>query len=159
MLRCCAHINTHCMKITTATLRLNFQPMRFAFVGLSAFFIDFGILNFLVYVCDFRVMLFGNILVANVISTVTAVVYAFILQKRWTFQITDSHRRKRQFVSFVALQGFNLVVYNTLVFNFLVNNSHAPIPVSKIIVAAVQMVSSYLCMRFLIFHKSSPEGV
>ncbi len=136
--------------------RLNKEIVRFVVVGFSAFIIDFGILNTLVFVFDFRAQLFNFILLANVISTVSAVLFAFYFQKKWTFRIIDSQKAKTEFFLFVGLQLFNILFYSTLLFNLLVNAFDVPIPVAKILVVGGQTVTSYVAMKYFIFTYKKP---
>ncbi len=131
--------------------KLNTEITRFLLVGGSAFIVDFLILNFLVYMLGFQTRLFGYILVANVTSAAVAVLYGFILQKKWTFKRVQNNDIRREFIGFASLQVFNIVFYNVLVFNILNETLRVPIPVSKIIVACSQAITSYMIMRHIIF--------
>ena len=137
--------------------KLNREYIKFLVIGLSAFLIDFSILNTLVYVFGFRTQLFNFVLVANVVSTVTAVLFGFYFHKHWTFNSKSYKKIKNELFLFVGLQLFNIVVYNSVVFNIFVNVFEVPIPISKILVAGMQMVTSYIVMKFWIFSNSEKE--
>lgn len=134
------------------------EQVKFLIVGFGAFLIDFAILNGLVYGLDYRDKLFDFALIANIISTITAVLFAFYFQRHWTFRASNSGAQKQEFGLFVGLQAFNVLIYSTLMFNYLINTTHILIPIAKIIVVAIQMISSYLVMKFVIFKKQPTTG-
>ncbi len=124
---------------------------RFFAVGFAAFLLDFGILNTLVYVFDFKAELFNFVLVANIVSTVCAILFGFYFQKRWTFKIIERNKTKTEFALFMVLQSFNLLFYNALVFNLLIKGLGLSIPLSKVLTISIQTFSSYFAMKYLVF--------
>lgn len=140
----------HVNKMKKLLLSQEFQ--RFFIVGVTAFLLDFGLLNFMTYILDFRVVLFDLIYLPNIISTVTAVIYGFILQKRWTFKDTSSAQSKIQLTKYFSVHLLNLILYNSILFGILLNLG-VLIPIAKIITNTLQMFSSYILFKKFVFKK------
>ncbi len=130
---------------------LNTQVFRFLVVGFSAFLIDYGTLFILIEVFKFNLELFNFILVANIISTVIAVLFGFYFQKKWTFKTINSEKAKMEFVLFIALQVFNILFYNALLFNIFRYNLSLDALIAKPLVVVFQTITSYMAMKFIIF--------
>lgn len=135
--------------------KLNSQVVRFLIIGFSAFLIDYGTLNLLVKVLKFDLELFNFILVANIISTILAVLFGFYFQRKWTFKTINSNKAKREFMLFILLQLFNIIFYNTIIFNILRTNIGLDVAIAKPIVVVFQTVTSYLAMKFIIFKQDN----
>ena len=125
------------------------QFRNFIIGGASAFIIDFGILNLITYGLNYRAELLGFIFIPNVISTVIPIIYSFNFQRNISFKAKEK-QSKNQFLRFISVHGFNLVIFNIIIFGIILNLNF-PIPIAKIIVTFLQMFSSFLLYKFFVF--------
>jgi putative flippase GtrA len=123
----------------------------FLFGGITAFLLDFGLLTLQVYVLDFNPMLFGVISIPNIISSVTAIIYNFFIQKFLAFN-SKGTGNKWELFRFFVVQVFTIVMFAGLLFGILLNVG-LPVPFAKFLTMLVQMVSSYLLYKYFVFKK------
>lgn len=123
----------------------------FLFGGITAFFIDFSLLAIQVYVLDFHPMLFGVISIPNIISSVTAIIYNFFIQKFFAFDSRGSGT-KWELTRFILVQVFTVVVFAGVVFGSLLNMG-LEVPIAKILTMILQMISSFFLYKFFVFRK------
>lgn len=129
---------------------------KFFVVGISSFLLDFAILNFLLYIVNLNTFLFGIISVPNLISSITAILFNYILQRRWTFK-SENTAVIRESLKFFSVHGFNLIIFNGILFGFLAQLGF-PKPLVKIFVTGVQLFFSFALYKFFVFKKKSePE--
>ena len=94
------------------------QFLKFAVVGVLGTLIDFGLLNFFVKVFRF------NVYFAATLSFLAAVINNFLLNKYWTFKITQAEKRGRwQFIQFGLVSVIGLAV-NLLIMYVLIHYFH-----------------------------------
>lgn len=89
--------------------------IKFGIVGVSGTLIDFGVLNFFIFVLGWSSPV-GKLL-ANVISTTIAIINNFIWHRSWTFPESQSRKKRTQLIQFTIVSLVGLVL-NTLVFYF-----------------------------------------
>lgn len=87
--------------------------IKFGIVGISGTIIDFGILNFFIFVVGWSSPV-GKLL-ANLISTSVAIINNFIWHRSWTFPESQSRNRNTQLFQFTIVSLVGLLL-NTLVF-------------------------------------------
>ena len=71
------------------------QIIRFAFVGGSAFVIDYGVMIFLTE------MIGINYLISSGISFSVSVIYNYILSVHWVFDVAEDRSKRAEFVIFI----------------------------------------------------------
>ncbi|SRR5260221_6718977 len=128
---------------------------KFFIGGVSAFIIDFSILNILTYVFKLNTYLFGVIFLPNFISTTTAIIFNYFLQRTWTFK-SQQKNLTQELVKFILVNVFNLIVFNGIIFGLL-SQAGIPIPITKVIVTALQLIVSYTLYKFFVFKKAELE--
>ena len=84
------------------------QIIRFAFVGGSAFVIDYGIMIFLTEA-------FGiDYLISSAVSFTVSVIYNYILSVKWVFDVSGDRSKTQDFAVFIVLSiiglGINQVI-------------------------------------------------
>ncbi len=131
-------------------------------------YLIFGVLttvvNFIVYyplilLVDKDCLLFGKVpwyLVANVIAWIAAVIFAYIVNKKYVF---ESQKRgfanvAREFIAFVASRLFSLVVEEFLLW-LSVDIAGIDERIAKIVVAVVTVVLNYITGKLLVFRKKN----
>ncbi|MBL8015102.1 MAG: GtrA family protein [Candidatus Doudnabacteria bacterium] len=141
-------------------LLMSRQFVRFFIVGVSATLIDLSLLISMVYVLNFSpffVVSFSvldfpfniDISVANSISAFIAIAYSFFLQRSWAFNANGGEMR-HQLYRYILVVGFTYL-YTNILFGFLVVNHGITEGISKVFVTAVQMVTSYLLYKLVVF--------
>jgi putative flippase GtrA len=126
---------------------LGSKKVRFVLVGLANTGVDFGVLFALVYGLGTPAVL------ANVVSTSTALVVSYTLNKKAVFRSTSS-RKVRQFVMFLVVTG--LWVLQNIVIHFVtsvpgVGESGAGLLLAKLLATACSMVWNYIWYSRVIF--------
>lgn len=138
------------------------QFLKYFIVGLSGAVIDFGLLLTQVYILrfspfftvSFNVLDFPfniDISVANAISAMTAIVYSFFLQRSWAFNAKDEKIR-HQLYRYILVVGFTYL-YTNILFGFFVVNHGITEGISKMLVTMLQMVTSYILYKYVVFKK------
>lgn len=138
---------------------LSKQFTQFLIGGGTAFVIDFSILNILDSVVHLDTLITQStsipsniaIIVPNIISTFTAICYNFFYQKHFAFK-GKGQESKNKILKFFAANGFNLVIFNVIGFGILTSLGIA-VPIAKIIVTAMQMLSSFFLYRNFVFRE------
>jgi putative flippase GtrA len=87
---------------------------RFVAVGVFNTGLDFAILNVLVFVVGFAV------LPANIISTLTAMSFSYILNHSFVFKAEEA-RSKRQYLLFIGITVFGLLVIQNGIIHIMTN--------------------------------------
>lgn len=116
------------------------QIIRFAFVGGSAFVIDYGILYVL------NQLLGVNHLVASTISFSVSVIYNYILSTVWVFDVNEEQTKTEQLVVFMVLSVIGLAINNLIIWIF-VDNCGMYIMWAKVIATAVVMVYNFITRK------------
>ena len=75
------------------------QIIRFAFVGGSAFVIDYGVMILLTELIGI------NYLISSGISFSVSVIYNYILSVHWVFDVAEDRSKRAEFVIFIILYG------------------------------------------------------
>lgn len=126
---------------------------KFFIVGISSFILDFAILTFLLYVLNYNEIVLGIISVPNLISSVIAILFNYVLQRRWAFK-SENTAILRESLKFFSVHGFNLVVFNGVLFGLLAQLGF-PKPLVKIFVTGVQLFSSFTLYKFFVFKRKT----
>jgi putative flippase GtrA len=121
--------------------------------GVTAFLLDFSILQFEILVLHYNATLFNFIFIPNLISTGIAIFYAFAFQKFIAFREKEG-KVYEQFAKHVSLQGANLIVFNTILFGIFLSFGLS-VTFSKIIVTGIQTFWSFFAYKFFVFKKKS----
>src|SRR3989344_3533918 len=94
------------------------QAAKFIVVGVINTFIDYLILNILIYVgfTAFLMLIGQKFLIANIISVAVAMINSFILNRQWAF---DAGRGNIyvQAVKFIVITAIGMFVVHQIVFN------------------------------------------
>ncbi len=95
------------------------QAGKFALVGVLNTFIDFAILNLLVFLGFTAVFFIFNqkFLIANIISVAVAMINSFVLNKQWVFR-SGSGSVYLEIIKFLIITIFGMFVVHQLIFNF-----------------------------------------
>ena len=125
------------------TAKLIRQIIRFAFVGGSAFLIDFGVLWLLT---DF---LGVHYLLSNCISFTVSVIYNYILSVCWVFDPSGKHSKSTELVVFVVLSVIGLGI-NQLIYWLCVEFAGMHYLVSKIGATAIVMVYNFITRKLFL---------
>lgn len=105
------------------------------------------LVNFVVYFACTSANL--HYLVANVISWVVAVLFAYFANRKYVFK-SETNSQKTEFIQFVSLRAVTLIVESILLFVFvqlLFMNEN----IAKIVVSVVTVIGNYVFCKFLIF--------
>lgn len=86
------------------------QIIRFGFVGILSFFVDFGVYNVL---CN---LLGVHYLVAGVVGFVVSVIVNYLLSMKFVFEGRDDISKTREFITFVFLSVIGLGVNELVLF-------------------------------------------
>ena len=134
-------------------------------------YLIFGVLttlvNFIVYyplvmLIDEEFLLFGEIpwyLIANVIAWVAAVIFAYVVNKKFVFESQKSGAREvaREFAAFVASRVFSFIIEEFLLW-LSVDIAGIDEKIAKIVVAVITVILNYITGKLLVFRKSSVPG-
>lgn len=124
------------------------QFVRFFIIGISTFAIDFLLLTLFIILLGISSDEYLKLTVANICSAVVAIVINFIIQKRWAFQ-SKSKSVGKEASKFIAVHIFNLITYQTVLFSVI--NFLLPALLTKIVVTAIQIVSSFVLYKHFVF--------
>lgn len=124
------------------------EVLLYLFFGGCAFIISIG--SYAIVNVKFGV----NELLANIISWVLAVIFAFFTNRVWVFQsATDSFKAFGiQFASFVGGRILTLVVEEAIIFIFITVLGFNSILV-KVIAQVVVIILNYIISKFMVFKK------
>lgn len=134
--------------------KLIIQALKFFAVSGVGWLIDFGVYSLLTYCFDF------NIFVANIISSIPAVTYVFIVSVRKIFQKKQSKIKLRwkyliyivyQIVLVLSISFLGQELYNLILpivnIKFVINNLKMII---KICITPITMILNFLVMKLLV---------
>ena len=119
-----------------------FQFFKFTLVGSLNTFIDFGVLNFLMFI--FQITFGWGYSIFKAISFSAAVINSYFWNKFWTFQKTETKAGGKEFSKFylVTLIGF---LINVGIASFIVNVIGPQFGFSKVIWANIGAFIAVLC--------------
>lgn len=133
------------------------QFIRFFIIGISTFALDFLLLSLFIVALNISSEEHLKQTFANIGSSAVAIVINFIIQKKWAFQSTNKNVGKEA-GKFVTVHIFNLITYQTILFSVI--NFALPAWLTKIIVTAIQIVSSFMFYKHFVFKtKNTTEEV
>lgn len=124
------------------------QFIRFFIIGISTFAIDFLLLSLFILVLGISSDEYLKQTLANIASAAVAIVINFVIQKKWAFQSTNKSVGKEA-SKFIVVHIFNLITYQTILFSIV--NFILPAWFTKIIVTAIQIVSSFILYKHFVF--------
>ena len=134
------------------TIRNKRQKLRFMAVGAFNTTIDFGLL--------FSLKAFGlPEIPSNVISSTTAFVVSFFMNKKVTFKTTDTNV-KREIILFVVVTLFGLWVIQSIIIwamlsfeQDLIQNNSLKLLIAKFVATGATLVWNYLLYSRVVFKK------
>lgn len=132
-------------------LFLSEEFIKFFVSGVAAFVIDFGLLWLLTHPLNFNLKLLDFIFVPNIISTSIAILCSYIFQKYFAFETKDTSV-KHELGKFILVQLSNLILFNVVVFGFLLI-LNIPVLITKVITMGMQMIYSFVLYKFFVFKK------
>jgi len=118
--------------------------IRYVFVGGTTFIVDLGLLVFLHKKVGF------GLAMATSIAYWVAIAYNFLLNRTWTFSITEKESLKKHLVNYLLLLGFNYIF--TVLFVTVVSR-HINFALAKAIAVAIQTTWTYKVYKDYIFVK------
>ena len=119
------------------------QIIKFAFVGGSAFVIDFAVLWVLT---EF----FGvHYLISNCISFTVSVIYNYILSVYWVFDVSAKRKKSAELIVFMVLSVIGLGI-NQLVYWLCVEFAGIHYLISKIGATAIVMVYNFITRKLFL---------
>lgn len=119
------------------------QIIRFAFVGGTAFIIDYFGMIFLTEVLHI------NYLISSVISFTVSVIYNYVLSVRWVFTVSNTLSRQKQFVIFVLLSVVGLLL-NTLFMWIFTDQIQLDYRIAKIIATVLVMIYNFISRKMFL---------
>jgi putative flippase GtrA len=132
------------------------EKIRFGIVGIANTAIDFIVLFVLTALGIDKI-------VANYISTTTAFVFSFFINRSFTFKSTDGNMRK-QFLLFVVVTLIGLWVIQPLVItaiSWMLSGSSLAEPIllfiAKVVATVASLIWNYLFYSRLVFKKTAPK--
>lgn len=132
------------------------KPLRFVVVGIANTVIDFGLMNVF--------KLIGlNIYVANTISTGSAMIFSFFLNKKWTFRNAGKNYLRQVILFFIFTMIGIWVIQNGFIWLI-----HTFIPhfglsdvlfdnVAKLIASIPSLIWNYITYNTIVFRSSSQQ--
>ena len=126
------------------TYLYNHHFVRYVFVGGSTFIIDLTLLLYLHDQLDLAVAW------ATTISYWVAIVYNFILNRYWTFSLSEKNNLHKHLAAYLMLLGFNYLF--TVVFVSVVSH-HTHVGIAKVLAVTIQITWTYLIYKNYIFTK------
>jgi putative flippase GtrA len=132
------------------------EKIRFGIVGIANTAIDFILL--------FALTALGiDKIVANYISTTTAFIFSFFINRSFTFKSTDGNVKK-QFLLFVIVTLIGLWVIQPLVItavSWMLSGSSLAEPIllfiAKVVATVASLIWNYLFYSRLVFKKTAPK--
>lgn len=111
-----------------------------------------GILTTVVSIFTYQIFRFFHIyyMVATVFSWICAVLFAYVVNKKYVFR--SSKKEKREFLHFIACRLLTLFIEIFAMFLF-VEIFHIKDQVSKIIVQFVVVILNYIFSKVFVFQK------
>lgn len=105
------------------------------------------LVNFIVYFACTSVNI--NYLIANVLSWVVAVLFAYVANRKYVFK-SEANSQRTEFIQFVSLRAVTLLVETALLFVFvqlMAMNEN----IAKVVVSVITVIGNYVFCKFLIF--------
>lgn len=143
------------------------QILKFGLVGIISFFIDFIITmitsNILIRI--FNINISKSALIGAFLGFTISVIVNYILSMRYVFQRKDNIDRKKEFIIFVILSTFGLlineliiyfcidIIYNNVLWLQSLINETIIIAGAKIIATAVVMVYNFITRKIFLEKK------
>ena len=119
------------------------QIIKFAFVGGSAFVIDFAVLWILTEFLGI------HYLVSNCISFTVSVIYNYILSVCWVFEVNNNHKKSTELIVFMVMSVIGLGI-NLLIYWLCVEFAGVHYLISKIVATAIVMVYNFITRKLFL---------
>lgn len=133
------------MKQSILKLKEN-QKVRYIVVGGSSFAVEFALFAALEKAG-------ANLFVSNSLSFLAGLLMSFWLHKQWSFAGDHKMQTGKQFASYAALAGANLVLTNVII-GVLVNAADVPELGAKVLTMFVIVIWNFFFMSKLIFKQA-----
>ena len=132
------------------------KPLRFIIVGISNTVLDFVLMNIM--------RLVGlNLIAANTISTGTAMVYSFFMNKKWTFRNAGKNYLRQVILFFIftiigiwVIQNGFIWLINTYIPHFGLSDTIFA-NAAKLIASVPSLIWNYLTYNFIVFREPKSE--
>jgi putative flippase GtrA len=135
------------------------QAGKFTVVGFINTFIDFAVLNLLVFLGFTAVFMVFNqkFLIANVVSVAMAMINSFILNKQWVFR-SEGGSVYLEIVKFLIITIFGMFVVHQLIFNFFYYQFHT---ITDFIAAIINFIGfgAFFSYQFILLNFSKVIAV
>lgn len=138
------------------------QFMRFVVVGFLNTAIDFGILNFLIWV--FGIAWGWPVIIFNGVAVVVAMTNSYFLNKHWTFHKKETKDRMRESVLFVVFTALGMMINTGIVYYFSTYldpmfgiDSVSWLNIGKVLATGVSLFWNFFWYKFVVFQSSSNE--
>jgi len=119
---------------------------RFSIVGIANTLIDFLIFSL------FNGLIGLNYIASQIIGYSFGVVNSFVLNKKWTFSMTNSNKKTgHELFQFIVVNLISLII-TLITMNFLIKNLNINVYVAKIIVTFVAQITNFLAYKMWVFH-------
>lgn len=135
-----------------------FQFGKYAVVGFANAGVDFGVLNFLMWLT--RIYSGKWILLLNSISFVVAVTHSYIWNKYWSFRARGQTDVPKQFIAFIIVTVIGAVVSGGIVYG--VTTFISPLfsfslvrwaNMAKVLASVIAILWNFIGYKFIVFKK------
>ena len=126
------------------------EIINYLIVGVLSTVVSLG----LYYLCVFTILSPNDafqLQIANIISWVGAVIFAYITNRIFVFKSKDSNKKK-EFVNFVSSRIVTLIMDMTIMF-VMVTLLHLNDKIAKLVVQVVVTVMNYILSKLFVFKK------
>ncbi len=124
------------------------QFIRFFIIGITSFILDFALLSLVIVLFQISSEEHLKQTLANLLSSGIAIVFNYIIQRSWAFESKNANVAGEA-GKFIAVHAFNLTVYQSILFSIV--NYFLPAWLTKIMVTAVQIISSFILYKLFVF--------
>jgi putative flippase GtrA len=127
---------------------------KFFVIGISAFAVDFVLLQIILKIFNISEAEHLKQTVANVCSSGIAIIYNFTIQKTWAFK-SKNKNVVSEASRFISVQIFNIITFQTIAFSIV--NLLLPSWLTKISVTVGQIGVSFVLYKFFVFKNKTSQ--
>jgi len=133
-----------------------FQFFKFAIVGVANTAVDFGVLNFLMWLTK---TYGGTMIVAlNSISFLVAVIHSYFWNKFWTFKTREKTKTGKEFLQFLVVSIVGILINGAIV--YIITTWISPLTgeevwanIAKLVATVVSLAWNFIGYKFIVFKK------